>query len=122
MLCYGWAHLTWQDLSFMEILPTTVCIHIDGMKDIRICHNTQKAVNEKMRSPNSENQEILAGVGEEYMLYGHTHRIMSIQVYSETIWNRIQETGGCSWLEVPETYWKWVFGKIEARCPFIVKG
>lgn len=87
MLRYGRAHLTRQDLSFMDSLPTTACIHIDGMKDIRICHGTQRAVNEKMRPQNRENQEILAGVEEEYMLCGHTHKVMSIQEYSKTIWN-----------------------------------
>ena len=41
---YGRAHLTRQDLSYMEALPTTACIHIVGMNDIRICHGIQRAV------------------------------------------------------------------------------
>lgn len=87
MLRYARQHLTRDDLSFLEALPVTARIHIDGMKDIRICHGTQRAVKEQMRPGNSQNKEILAQVAEEYMLCGHTHRVMALQEYEKIVWN-----------------------------------
>lgn len=87
MLRYGRQQLTQEDISFLSQLPITGCIHISGMKDIRICHGTQRAVKEFIRPGGSQNEEILAGVEEKYMLCGHTHRVMNIQEYSKVIWN-----------------------------------
>ncbi len=84
MLRYARQHLTREDLSFLEALPVTARIHIDGMKDIRICHGTQRAVKEQMRPGNSQNKgNSLAQVAEEYMLCGHTHRVMALQEYEK---------------------------------------
>lgn len=87
MLRYGRQQLTQEDLSFIKALPVTARISIDGMKDLRICHGTPRAVREDMRPQNSQNKEILAEVEEEYMLCGHTHRVMALREYGKTIWN-----------------------------------
>ena len=87
MLRYGRQQLTQEDISFLEKLPITDRIRIEGMEDIRICHGSQRAVKEDILPGGRQNGEILAGVEEKYVLCGHTHRAMDIQECGKTIWN-----------------------------------
>ena len=87
MLRYGRQHLTQEDISFLSQLPITDCIRINGMEDIRICHGSPRAVKEDIRPGRSQNEEILAGVEEKYLLCGHTHMAMGIQEYGKVVWN-----------------------------------
>lgn len=87
MLRYGRQHLTQEDISFLSRLPITDRICINGMEDIRICHGSQRDVREDIRPGRSQNEEILAGVEEKYMLCGHTHRAMGIQECGKVVWN-----------------------------------
>ncbi|MDE5696802.1 MAG: metallophosphoesterase family protein [Lachnospiraceae bacterium] len=87
MIRYGNQQLSQEDMAFLSSLPITDCIRIDGMEDIRICHGSPRNVREDIREGRSVNKEILAEVGERYIVSGHTHKVMNIEVYSKVVWN-----------------------------------
>ncbi len=87
MIRYGFRHTRETDLSYFEKLPTTMRVEFEGLPALRICHGSPRAVREDIIPGNSVNEEIFAEVEEDYILCGHTHRVVRVKEYGKNVLN-----------------------------------
>lgn len=87
MLRYAAKHTREKDLQFFASLPITMHVETPGLPPLRICHGSPRNVKEDIRKGCSVNQEIFAGISEEYIVCGHTHRVTDMNEYEKTVWN-----------------------------------
>ncbi len=87
MLRYAYNHITKDDIRFFKSLPIAMRIETDGLPDIVICHGSPRKVNEKFAEEEHTLKEIIAEADADYIICGHTHKMMDRQSGKTHIWN-----------------------------------
>ncbi len=87
MIRYGGSHTREKDLAYFTELPTTMRVEISGMPPLRICHGSPRAVREDIIPGNPVNEEIFSEIEEDYIVCGHTHRVIRVKEHGKTILN-----------------------------------
>lgn len=78
-LLYTYNNLTSKDLSFFNRLPHTTEMTFEGMPSITICHGSPNKANEKLLPNDEKTFEIIDKDKNSLIIFGHTHRQMSIE-------------------------------------------
>ena len=87
MLRYAYNHFTKDDIKYFQTLPIAMRIESDGLPDIVICHGSPRMVNEKFAEDEQNLKEVVSETDVEYIICGHTHKMMDMQCGKTRIWN-----------------------------------
>ena len=108
------ARLDDDELAFLAALPETLTLELEGLGAALFCHASPRSDEEPITasSPDSRLAEILAGVEEGVVVFGHTHA----QFEREALGKRLVNPGSVGLpLGEPGAYWALLGPEIELR-------
>ena len=79
-LLYTYENMTAEDLHFIDSLPMTDVIRIDGTDPVRICHGAPYKTRVELKPGNGRVPQVLETVQEPILLSGHSHTQFTEQV------------------------------------------
>lgn len=84
MLRYGYDHINGSEREFLQGLPITMRVEVDGLPALRICHGSPTATKGEVKN---EDEAYFKDIAEDFILCGHTHVASAVHKSGKKIWN-----------------------------------
>src|SRR5207302_1998643 len=104
-----------ERVAFLESLPETVTLDVDGLGPTLFCHGSPRSDEESLTRVTSEERlaEIMAGVAEPTVVCGHTHQQFDKRISGKRVVNA--GSLGMPYEGRPGAYWVLLGPDVEHR-------